>query len=247
MKNIQKNLKRGHSGLFNIKTNATAGTRTRGSICSSANNSTHGFGGGSVGFGLSDGYLGVSGNFDNLSVCSDVQRQNNAFRSVSTDANVYVPLFACLEDGLGHGDSSENILCLLHSALILKAGIVDNDSNENDQGGREGGRDGGGDSLIDYEDGDRDSVLDTESIASSTQYWEERGLAGLGLGFGSSFFAAVVGAGTSWMSSSGKSDSRKGNPLLTSSLLNNPSPTGEYKSKQNLSSALTYFFISFIG
>ena len=117
-----------------------------------------------------------------------------------------------------------SILCLLHSALLLKAGIVNNDSNENDLGGGEGG---GGDSLIDYEDGDRDSILDTESIASSTQYWEEKGLAGLGLGFGSSFFAAVVGAGTSWMSSSGKSDSRKGNLLLSKqSLLNNPSPPG---------------------
>ena len=232
IKYMQKNLKRGHSGLFNIKTNAPTGTRTRGSISSSANNSTHGFGGGSVGYGLSDVNMGISGNFDNLSVCSDVQRQNNAFRSVSTDANLYVPLFACLEDGLGHGDSSENILCLLHSALLLKAGIMNNNGNENDLTGGEGDRDregggGGGDSLIDYEDGDRDSILDTESIASSTQYWEEKGLAGLGLGFGSSFFAAVVGAGTSWMSSSGKSDSRKGNILLSQqTLLNHPSPPG---------------------
>ena len=241
VRNIQNNLKRINSGLLNMKNNAITGTRTRGSISSSANNSTHGFGP-SLGYGLSDGNLGISGNFETRSVCSDFNRPNNNFPPISTVANVYVPLFACLEDGLGHGDSSENVLCLLHSALLLKSRLLDNDDYGNNENENENGIVGGGDSLIDYEDCDQDSVQDTESIASSNQYWDEKNLGGMGLGFGISFFAAVVDAGTSWMSSSKKEkENGKGNgngsgngkypttPLSSLSLLDNPYiPTGGF-------------------
>ena len=223
--NIQLVRKSSNSGLLgNANLGATLGTNigtntgsnmgsksrgTRGSTASSTNNSTHGFGPGlgpgsgpgtgswnvngvgpGSGYGLGLGLLGLD-NTETGSTCSEMMR-NQIKSDVSTGySNAYVPLFSSLEDGLGHCDISSDILSLLHSALLLKSGL----SHEIGEGDEEGG-----DSVIDFDEAEeRDSMVDTESIASGVSAW-----GGQNRGFGSSFFAAVVGAGSSWMGSGSK-------------------------------------------
>jgi hypothetical protein len=176
-------------------------------------NSTHGFGNSTHGFGPSPGYgLGLLGaeNVETASICSEINRNPVKSDASTGYCNVYVPLFAVLEDGLGHSDSSASVLCLLHSALLLKSGLFHTVEPAEE--------DACADSLLDYDEAEeRDSLVDNESIASGTSYW------GQNKGFGSSFFAAVVGAGTSWISG-GKGPEKWGpgpGPLSSQLLLEN--------------------------
>jgi hypothetical protein len=214
--NIQGLRRSGNSGLLGTNMGSNLGSNygsksrgTRGSVASSTNNSTHGFGP-SPGYGL--GLLGTE-NVETASICSEINRNPVKSDASTGYCNVYVPLFAVLEDGLGHSDSSASVLCLLHSALLLKSGLFHTVEPAEEEAC--------GDSLLDYDEAEeRDSLIDNESIASGTSYW------GQNKGFGSSFFAAVVGAGTSWISG-GKGPEKWGpGPLSPQLLLENNVESG---------------------